>query len=128
MNKPNKKNLSGAEALLLIQKGHMVRRACWIKGYAIRICNEKGYDAEGKVIFNETPLYTIATSGYFMHLGYTQQPFAKPHNTRDGEGLSMLFENDWEDFGFISSEDFEALSNELKDALRKKNNKLVIRV
>jgi len=119
-------NLSGAQMLDPLRRGHAVRRSCWIKGFYIRICNEHAYDENGLAIFErKTTLYTIATDGYFMHLAYSGQPFAKPSvwqdsgrswrmNTREGEGVSMLFETDWEDYGFISRDDFDELTKREK--------------
>jgi hypothetical protein len=38
--------------------------------------------------------------------------------SRDNEGIGMLFEQDWEDYGFITREDFGALASETKDQVR----------
>jgi len=118
------KNLSGIDILKKIQKGHMVRRSCWVPGFLIRVCNEMDFDTNGDVIFNDrTTLYTHATNGYFMHIGSSSQPFNYPHFHRDGEGISMFFENDWEDYGFISSMDFNNLVEKTKDKVRKLERK-----
>jgi len=111
--------LSGIEILERIRKGHMVRRACWVRDYLIRITNEVGFDKDGNVEFSKrVALYTHATNGNFMHFGWSSQPFSYQHTPRSGEGLSMIFENDWEDYGFISSDDFNALALKLKDSVR----------
>lgn len=116
--------LSGAQIVGLIQKGHAVRRACWVKGYYIRVTNERGFDKKGNVLYDEdVALYTIATNGYFMHLAYSNQPFAVMHLPRSGEGIAMLFANDWEDYGFISADDFDALIESTKDKVRKEVSK-----
>lgn len=116
-----KKKLSGIQALEALQKGHMVRRSCWVKDFFIRICNETGYDKEGNILFNEkkTNLYTCATNGYLLHIGSSSQPFNFMHYSRDGEGLSMIFCNDWEDHGFISSLEFEELTLKVKEKVNK---------
>jgi hypothetical protein len=124
-------NLSGVEILGRIQKGHVVRRACWVDGVYIRICNECGYDEQGNVIFDDrnTHLYTICTTGYFLHLGYSSQPFKKPRTfvygnygievaSRDGEGIGMLFATDWEDYGFMSADDYDAYREENQEAVK----------
>lgn len=122
---PYKNNLSGIEALKLLWQGHMVRRACWVKDFFIRICNEEGFDKDGNAIPQEdTAIYTIATSGYFMHIGTSSQPFKDQHNPRDGEGIQLFFENDWEDHGFISREDFQALTDELENVVRQRSKKV----
>lgn len=125
LSEPLQKNLSGIEALQLLQKGHMVRRSCWVNNFFIRICNEAGFDKDGKAVIQvigerqEIPLYTHATNGYFMHLGHSSQPFAFQHTSREGEGIGMLFMDDWEDYGFISSKDFDRLTEIIKEKVRK---------
>lgn len=125
--KPQETNLSGAEMLGRLRKGHMVRRACWVDDAYIRITNEQGYDEDGNAVFDErrSSLYTICTDGYFLHLGYSGQPFREPrvYNSRpygwqvDGRsanGVGMLFADDWEDYGWISGKDFNVLRRELR--------------
>jgi len=123
-NKIIKNNLSGTEIVDCIRKGHMVRRSCWVDNFLIRVTNEEGYDSSGNVIYNKNvPLYTHATNGYFMHFASSSQPYKHKHYSRDGEGISMLFESDWEDWGFISSSEFEDLALEIKDSVRKEERK-----
>jgi hypothetical protein len=115
--------LSGAEIISRLQKGHMVRRACWIDDYYVRICNEDGFDENGNVIFDECSsigVYVIATDDYFMHVGFSAQPFRdNPGKTsRSGEGFGALFAEDWEDYGFISREEFNVLTNRFKLKIR----------
>lgn len=117
-------NLTGAEIILRLQKGHAVRRAAWVKGFFIRICNEQGYNEKGNAIFDDkTSIYTTATNGYFLHIGNSSQPLKKQRTPREGEGLSMLFESDWEDYGWITREEFDNLTNEVKEAVRKTQRK-----
>lgn len=123
-------NLSGIDMLKRLRKGHVVRRTCWLDGILIRICNETGYDKIGHVTYDDrhTALYTLCTTGLFLHLGWSAQPFRKPymHNymgyqmilTRQGEGIGMLFANDWEDYGFISLEDFRSYTAKHKTEIR----------
>lgn len=119
-----KKNLSGSEIIDRLQRGYMVRRSCWIDDFYIRITNEKGFDKNGLAICDERDIgvYTIATSGYFMHLAYGSQPFRDKRGIRDGEGIAMLFAKDWESYGFISREDFQTLEDSLKETIRKREN------
>lgn len=124
ISKAIKEHLTGVEALQLLQQGHMVRRFCWVENFLIRICNEDGFDEQGNCIVDpETPIYTHATNGYFMHLAYSSQPFATMHGTRAGEGVAMLFASDWEDHGFISADDFNKLAEENKEEVRKLERK-----
>ena len=124
-------SLSGAEILNRLRQGHMVRRACWMDDLYIRITNESGYDAQGYAIFDdrESNIYTIATDGYFMHLAHSNQPYRTVEvfnyslhgwekKGRQGEGIQMLWADDWEDYGWISRGDFNKLTAELKDALK----------
>lgn len=121
------KNLSGAQMLERLQKGNMVRRSCWVEDFYIRICNEKGFDTDGNFIPQEdTPIYTIATNDYFMHLAFSSQPFAYMHTCRAGEGIQMLFENDWEDYGFISKGAFDKLTKRIKERVRKLGRSFII--
>lgn len=123
------KGLSGQEIVGRIQKGHMVRRSCWIEGMVIRICNEKGYDKNGNVIYDrDIPLYTKCTNGYFLHFASSNQPFKDMKSHRDGEGLEMLFATDWEDYGFISDKDFDLLIERIKDELREEGRKIYRRI
>lgn len=130
------KNLTGAQIIERLQRGHLVRRACWQDDVYIRICNEKGFDENGLAIFNDkVPLYTHCTNGYFLHLGYSSQPFRATRvyadggvyyeAMRDGDGIAMLFANDWEDYGFISSEEFSKLTDKLKNRIMKKRELMV---
>lgn len=132
------RGLSGSSIIDMLRRGHMVRRAAWQDGYLVRICNEKGFDQNGLVIFDEKDnLYTICTDGYFLHLASSSQPFREPRMfwsagcareaCRDGEGIGMLFADDWEDYGFITKKDFDVLTNELKDILRKKRERIINR-
>lgn len=115
-----KTNLTGSKVVSLLRKGHMVRRACWVEGYLIRICNEDGFDSHGNARYSKkSSIYTIATDGFFMHIGSSSQPFNHKHYSRDGEGFQMLWESDWEDHGFISAEDFTALTDAVKARVRK---------
>lgn len=122
-------NLSGIEILDRIQRGHVVRRSCWKDDFAIRICNEDGFDENGLCIFNErqTPLYTIASDGYFFHFGYSEQGrvyretlyYKDEYGTdtvasRVGEGLAMVFSNDWEDCGFVDASTWHNIGMEAK--------------
>lgn len=118
--KPIESGLSGATIISRLRRGHMVRRACWVKGFLVRICNERGFDKQGNAVFDEIKdnIYTHATNGYFMHIGQSSQPFAIPHMGRDGEGVGMLFADDWEDWGFIDSEKFEAMTFQMKQNVR----------
>lgn len=119
------KNLSGAEIVARLRKGHMVRRACWVDKLFIRICNEHGFDDDGNAIIGgRVPIYTHSTRGYFLHLAYSSQPMKKPTvfrsggswelSAREGEGVGMLFADDWEDHGFVTGDKF----GELTDSLR----------
>lgn len=125
-----RKGLTGSEVVLLLQKGHMVRRSCWVEGYLIRITNERGFDSSGNAIFDESKdaLYTIATDGYFCHIGSSSQPFRRMHHRRDGEGIGMLFADDWEDYGFSTREDFDALIAQTKDAVWKAEKKYLVKI
>jgi hypothetical protein len=108
----------------------MVRRKAWIDGLFIRICNELGFDNEGNAIVDpETSIYTLSTEGYFLHFAHSSQPIKNPRvwlysgqqwevASRDNEGIGMLFEQDWEDYGFITREDFDTLTSETKEQVR----------
>ena len=81
----------------------MVRRKFWPKGVFMRICNrdkvsdgiKKGYDC---------PVYFHTTQGYFYHLGIGSLMTKNP----EGNGLQHdYFSEDWEDYGYISPDDFE---------------------
>ena len=112
--------LSGQEIVGRIRKGHVVRRSCWLDGFLIRMTNERGFDEEGNAVFDRaTPLYTHCTSGLFLHFAHSDQPFRDKTSHRDGEGIQMLFADDWEDYGFMESEDFDELTASMKDGLRK---------
>ena len=126
-------NLLGMEMIPLLRQGHMIRRKAWVDGYYIRICNEKGFDNNGNCIFDDHKdnIYLIATDNYFFHLGTSVQPFREPmvyHDTtydmyqsspRDGDGINAFFMNDWEDYGFITKEDFDTLTKSLKDKVQR---------
>ena len=124
------KDLSGAEMLNFLRKGHLVRRACWVDGVYIRITNERGFDDDGNAVFSETDsIYTLCSGGYFLHLGFSDQPFRHPRtyldsydkhqcSTRDGEGIGMLFADDWEEYGFMSRKDFKLYIEEVQDEVR----------
>lgn len=121
-----KKNILGTEVIKLLQQGHAVRRACWVDGFYIRICNEDGFDDNGNAIIqDDTPIYTHATNGYFMHIGNSSQPFNSEHGNRAGEGLAMFFANDWEDYGFISADEFNALTEVTKEVVRKNERRYI---
>ena len=126
-------NLYGSEIINLLERGHVVRRACWVEGFYIRICNEHGFDDDGIAVFDDRVdhIYTHATNGYFMHLGSSHQPFSKPrlywgarrewkHASRQGEGLNALFGDDWEDYGFMESDKFNELTNFTQSLVRKR--------
>ena len=131
------RNLSGATIIDRLRKGHIVRRACWVNDFYIRICNEDGFDENGNAkIEGKFAIYTHATNGYFLHIGYSSQPFRKPEvhrsgygkyrgdpqywdtSGREGEGIAMLFADDWEDHGFKEAEDFEILCMQLKERVK----------
>lgn len=117
--KPIETHLTGQEIIDRIRQGHMVRRSSWLDGFFIRICNERGYDDKGYVIYDrQTPLYTYCTDGYFLHFASSSQPFKDSKSHRDGEGIEMLFADDWENWGFISDESFNELTVKMKDDLR----------
>lgn len=135
MNKMVRNNLLGIQALELLLMGHVVRRKCWIDGYYIRICNEAGYDSvtgfavpQRRDEHQEVPLYVHATDGYFMHIGVSSQPFSYKHQPRDGEGLNLYIENDWEDYGFMSSDKFELLTKKTKDLVRTNTKKVLFTI
>ena len=116
------KGLKGSDIIERLQRGHMVRRSCWMENFFIRICNESGYDEDGLAIFDDrnSMIYTIATNGYFMHLAFSGQLYPdSDHYSRDGEGIQMLWAKDWEDYGFISGKDFDTLTYVLKDKVRR---------
>lgn len=125
------KGLSGAEMLGYLRKGHLVRRACWVDGVCIRITNERGFDGDGNAVFWESDsLYTLCSDGYFLHLGYSNQPFRYPRTyrnqhgyfevlSRDGEGVGMLFADDWEEYGFMSNDEFRVYRDIVKDEVCK---------
>lgn len=139
--KPVATGLSGAEVLDALHRGHMVRRACWQRNFLIRICNEQGYDERGYAILGRrsSAVYTHATSGSLMHIGYSPQPFKdvrvwKPSGQSryevascDGEGIAMLFAMDWEDYGFASAEAFDKLTEELRDGIREDHKQIIER-
>lgn len=121
-----KKNILGMEVIKLLQQGHAVRRSCWVDGFYIRICNEGGFDDNGNAILQDgVPIYTQATNGFFMHIGHSSQPFNYLHDRRDGEGVAMLFANDWEDYGFMSDDEFNALTEATKEVVRKNERKYI---
>jgi hypothetical protein len=123
-------NLSGSEIVTRIRKGHAVRRAAWIDDLYVRICNESGFDEDGNAIQGElAPFYTHSTRGYFLHVGFSSQQFREPRvwlssygywseSTREGEGFGILFEDDWEDYGFIEGKVFNVLTEALKDKVK----------
>ena len=132
MLKPKRINLSGVEILDRVLRGHLVRRAAWVDEYYIRITNDRGIDENGYVT-SSVSLYTISTAGVFLHLGYSHQPLRNPSvfytgmgywdvAYRSSDGLNMFLEHDWEDYGYISRNDFAALEyivhNAVSDNLR----------
>jgi hypothetical protein len=114
-----------------------------VDDFYIRIVNNDGFDEDGFAIYDDhdSTIYTSATDGMFMHLAWSPQSFRKPrvHRTNytryneavdmytpvfeaggigDGKGIQMLWADDWEDYGFMSYEDFDALDDEIKDMVR----------
>lgn len=119
-SKKIERNLSGSEIVNRLRKGHMVRRSCWIDDFYIRITNEVGFDVHGNAILQEgTAIYTHATNGFFMHFCSSSQPFKVKHFPRSGEGIEMVWADDWEDHGFIASAVFDELVLSLKEKIRK---------
>jgi len=133
--------LSGSEIVSRLEYGHVVRRSVWVNGIFIRVCNETGIGPDGKIQFNErSSLYTVGTHGYFLHLGWSDQPFREPHVSlyqghariagQAGEGVTSLFARDWEDYGFWDGQKFMRLRDNSKYIVRdhqKEINKLAIK-
>lgn len=114
-------NLSGSETIELIRKGHIASRACWINDYFIRICNEIGFNDDGNAYgAGHVPLLLLGTDGYFFHIGTSAQPFNYRHHAKEGEGIALLFADDWIDHGFISAADFKALIDSNKAEVRER--------
>jgi len=111
--KPKVENVKGYDVLKLIMQGNMLRRPDWKENVYIRICNEVGFDEKGFAVFHDknTSAYTHSTEGCFMHLGYSSEPI-KNIGDRNQDGLRMFFKDDWQDYGFISNENFEKLEKE----------------
>ena len=128
--KPKETGLHGSEIINRLQRGHFVRRAAWIDDYYIRICNEDGFDENGLAIVDgRSAIYTYSTMGYFYHIGHSVEPLREPYvywsstdgfqiSRRSREGLEALFENDWEDYGFVDYDHFQVMVNSLRDAVR----------
>lgn len=123
--------LTGAEIIKYLRKGHLVRRACWVDEVFIRVVNVHAYDEEGNAVFDEykDSLYTYGTHGYFIHFGYSSQPFKEPiawesngvwNAGQGGGGIGMLFADDWEAYNFMETEDFLVFARGDKDFVRDK--------
>jgi len=131
-------SLTGSEIVNRLRQGHVVRRPVWQEHYYTRICNESGFDQQGNAIFDERQIgiYTLGSDGYFTHLGFSAQPFPPEYvwhansgmvnvTSRQGEGMCAFFADDWEDYGFMTSEEFNALIKECSPLIR--TRKLEIR-
>jgi len=88
--------------------GHGIRRKGWAPGLYIRMVNaQRIHDEQLKVMQNRSagtagnaPLMFGRSDGYLYHLGQS--------NGGKGSGLQFdLFATDWEDIGYISSEEFK---------------------
>lgn len=121
------KGVSGSEIINRLRKGHVVRRKKWRRYHYIRICNERGFDSNGNAVVGDAPIYTHSTSGYFMHIGSSSQPIKRQYwehqgcfmETRGSDGIELLFENDWEDCGFMTPAEFEELTSKLRPLIEK---------
>lgn len=133
---PKRTNIPGEKIIGLLRRGHVVRRACWQRHVYVRICNERGFDRYGHAIVQEgVPIYTQCTDGYFLHIGFSSQPFQEPHvfqsggywypDTREGEGFDMFWANDWEDYGFFSRKDFDYLVEMHRERIREERKAMI---
>lgn len=135
--KPKETGIKGYEIIIRLMKGHILRRTGWLKHYFIRICNENGFDKKGIAILNDkegrtSPIYTHCTEGCFMHIGSSSEPIEekvymahgiKNISSRTSDGLNCFFYNDWEDYGFMSSDKFEELTKKLEPIIKKETEK-----